>query len=135
VQTKISNWVYRLVVVFAFAASLRSAKFAYDMFYEMYAQSALMTDSDVIWLTGLWAALSAPILLLLISLALVLRSGAALWLLAWYFLSEAVPVLISIFNLPFGGALILALITVLVVTLILVGLFVFLIRSGELRKP
>lgn len=134
-RSQLSFWVYRACIALVLLASFKSAQFMYEMFSEASAAILAADESNAVWVTALWSSFNTPILLFLISFSLVCRSGASVWLVAWLFLSEVAPVLFTSMENAAVGVLILLLSTVFIVILIVTSALVFLIRSGEIRKP
>ncbi len=107
----------------------------YEMFSEVGVGILDAGGTNAVWVTALWSSLNVPILSFLLACSLICRSGASVWLAIWLLLSEVVPVLFTSIESASGGGLILLISTMFILALIVASIFVFLIRSGEIRKP
>jgi hypothetical protein len=134
-RTKLSSWVYRGFVTVTFLAALKSIQFVYRLFSQGAGQMLADSGDKAIWLSVLWTSLSTSALLLIIAISLVCRSGASAWLAAWLFLSGLVPALIPAIGTGLNSGSILLFVVATVFTLIIAGIFVFLIKSEEIRRP
>ncbi|WP_281856528.1 hypothetical protein [Litoreibacter halocynthiae] len=134
-RSGLSSWICRIAVILVLLASLKSAQFTYDTFLEANYDLLNQGDDRTLGLVVLWNLMSTPLLLCLIALSLILRSGTAVWLVAWLILSGLVPLLVQLLGVIDGGLAILLLAAVVALLLGVSGVLVFLIRSGELRKP
>ncbi len=129
-RSNLSNRVYQVLVTLIFLASLKSAQYSYTLFDE--ANASLTT---AVWATALWSVLSTSVLLLLIGLSLLCRSGASVWLTGWLFLSGAVPVLITTIGIADSGAVALLLLAVSIPIILVTIVLLYLIRTKEIRAP
>ncbi len=134
-RSRLSFWVYRGVIALVLLTALKSAQFTYGLFSTVSAELLLEGESKAIWTTALWTNLNAPILLFLIAVSLIYRSGASVWLFGWFFLSAVVPVLFPIIEMGISGGLILLLAAILILALVITSTLVYLTKHDEVRKP
>lgn len=126
-----STWVlYALVGAFS-SLTLFFARFMYTA---VSNQGDVLGDSIGMSVKVLfyWGVMQTPLLLALITLSLIVRSRASIWLIVWLLLSDFVPIVVPLFA---TGEWLVKLVTVLVTGLMLccIGLaFRYLIKSGEL---
>lgn len=133
-RTKISWWVYRIFLLLWGLSCVRSISFA----YQELSRFSDFQDERVVQMVTSWGFMEASLLLCVITLSLILRSGASVWLFGWMLLANVVPLVLSVFSAMAGESPVLLGIIIAVLALVIAiisGVFAYLIKTGELRKP
>lgn len=127
-RTILSNWVYRICLAILIFGTFRLGQLAVDR---------IPVEVREIKGTLLWAALlvamRTPVMLALCCLALLLRSGAVVWLLGIEFFFAVAPLLVSLESDPLLFMVVLIFLTIVVA--IGAGVLTYLIKKQELRLP
>lgn len=134
-RSRYARWVYYGTVLLAGILTLRAFRFviqSHEYNFGELADSGVMVWTEKIALT---AALEQPLLLLLVLASLLARSGAAIWLTAWFAISSTVPIVGPILwaDPVEGTAPILVTLGLIIFAVAL--LLTYLVRTGELRRP
>lgn len=127
-RTKTSKWIYRITLSLLVVGTLRHGQFMYDQF----STSVVETSASIYW-TALLGIMSGTIALALAAVAMLLRSGAVVWLLGLQFGLMCITVAPSFLTAQSQGPALIALVVVLVVLAIGAALFTYLIRKSEIR--
>ncbi len=127
-RTTVSKWVYRVCLSLMILGTMRAFQFMQD-------QLPLLKDNaegPTLWIVQ-FTVLSDAIMLAICCLAMLLRSGAVVWLLGALFLFAATPLLLGAW--PDPANLTIAAVLVASTLAISAAVFTFLIVKQELRAP
>ncbi len=131
-RTTFSRWVYRLTILLFSAAAVRIGDFYYDQIAD-----ATVGAGRAVHLAALLTAMSTPLTLIVIAVAMLLRSGAAVWIAGLLAFQTTLVLLIPMWadpSMPFGAkALLLAFVAICLA--VGGGVFWYLVRRTELRRP
>ncbi|SDP66453.1 hypothetical protein SAMN05443582_107186 [Phyllobacterium sp. OV277] len=128
-RTKLSNWVYRIgssafviTTIYAIRVVLRAAN-------EITTQSPGLVDPQHVTIT----ALTGTIGLVCATAAMLLRSGAVIWLLPIYWLSATAS--LAFVSRDSLGAMVVAGVVIIVPLLIVLPILFWLVKRDEIRRP
>ena len=131
-RTKVSNWVFRVTLALYVLATLRFGKLQWDILQQTTARMPEGFQSPLLNL----GSMSATVAMLLATVALGLRSSAALWLtglVLYEQLASIAPILVSI-QLRSSPASYFATIALVLLVLLIAAVLVFLVKRDEVRR-
>lgn len=132
---RISGWIYRGAVLLTGLLAVQAFRFGIRTYERGFGDLTDIAQAPLAAKIALMAGLQQPMLLGLILIALIMRSGAVAWLVGWFLISNMAPLLISALGANQTEALILVLGVVGLAVLVIVWLLTYLVRTGELRRP
>ncbi len=129
-RTKLSNWVYRLILGLLIIGACRYGR---EMMSQFGDSNQGLTGGTY-WSVTL-SLLSGAISLGVAALAMALRSGAVVWLLGLQLILMVSTVLPAMLGAGSAGLLIGVALLLVVVVGLAAAIFIYLIRRGEIRRP
>lgn len=132
---RISGWIYRGTVVLTGLLAAQAFRFGIRTYERGFGDLTDVAQAPLAAKIALMSGLQQPMLLCLILIALIMRSGAVAWLTGWFLISNAAPLLISAFGADQTEVVLLTLAVVGLAVLVIVWLLTYLVRTGELRRP
>lgn len=127
-RTTISKWVYRICLSLMILGTVRAFQFMQDQLPLLKGSA----EGPTLWIVQ-FTVLSDAIMLAICCLAILLRSGAVVWLLGALFLFTATPLVLGAWPDPANFAI--AAVLVASTLAISAVVFTFLIVKQELRTP
>ena len=135
-STLLSRWVYRALVFITFSSAVFTTRLFYNIFMDT---NAALFSPNADWSVGIiamWGVFEMPLILIGIGVALVLRSGGAVWLFGMWAVLSAVPIAVPVAtNVSDIGFLALFLAFVAVPFALICAMFWYVVRTGEIRRP
>lgn len=132
---RISGWIHRGTVLLTGFGAVQTFRFGIRTYERGFGDLTDVAQAPLAAKIALMAGLQQPMLLGLILIALIMRSGAVAWLAGWFLISNTAPLLISALGADQTEAVILTLGVVGLAVLVIVRLLTYLVRTGELRRP
>ena len=127
-RTKISGWLYRITLGLLMLGTVRYAQFVYD---QMLA--AINVPADEVFWTAFASVMSGAGTLAFATLAMLVRSGAVVWLLGLQFAQMVFLLVPTYVFLKATGPALISLAIVLAILALGIVLFTYLMRRDEIR--
>ena len=127
-RTAVSKWVYRFCLSLMILGTIRATQFIWDQIPLLSAGA----EGPALWIAQ-FSVMSGPIALAICCLAMLLRSGAVVWLLGMQFFFTATPMLIGLW--PSAGSFAVLAAPLIGLFAIGAGILIYLILKQELRAP
>ncbi|KGJ01659.1 hypothetical protein SAMN04487972_1572 [Paracoccus halophilus] len=132
---RISGWIYRGTVLLTGLLAVQAFRFGIRTYERSFGDLTDVAQATLAAKIALMSGLQQPMLIGLILIALIMRSGAVVWLTGWFLISNPAPLLISALGADQTEAVILTLSVVGLAVLVIFWLLTYLVRTGELRRP
>ena len=130
-RTTVSNWVYRIATAAMIVGAATVLHATIKIADHIAAETPGLVDPNVATMSLIIGSLG----LIFATVAMLLRSGAVIWLLPLYWLSVTASIATQVVSVGTFASVVFAILAVFVPLLIVLPLLFWLVKREEIRRP